>query len=139
VYKRQPYEVAPPNDHGGFATQGVFQRVLRTKITDVADGSSNSLMLGELSWVNDVSGTRYRAWTRGVHNSNATSCLKNVANAINSPGVGTFNDIAFGSHHSGGCNFALADGSVRFVQQSIDLNLYRSLASRNGGEPTAVP
>jgi prepilin-type processing-associated H-X9-DG protein len=36
--------------------------------------------------------------------------------------------------HSGGANFALGDGSVRFIQQSIDMAIYRALASRNGGE-----
>jgi prepilin-type processing-associated H-X9-DG protein len=36
----------------------------------------------------------------------------------------------FGSYHPGGCAFALADGSVQFVAQTIDINLYRQLGSR---------
>jgi len=41
---------------------------------------------------------------------------------------------AFGSLHSGGANFALADGSVRFVSDTIDAANYRRLCMRNDGE-----
>ena len=44
------------------------------------------------------------------------------------------NDLPFGSHHPGGCNFAHGDGSVRFVNDGIDVNLLLALGSRNGGE-----
>jgi prepilin-type N-terminal cleavage/methylation domain-containing protein/prepilin-type processing-associated H-X9-DG protein len=39
----------------------------------------------------------------------------------------------FGSAHPGGCNMAFADGSVQFVTQMIDINLYRRLGSRADG------
>jgi prepilin-type N-terminal cleavage/methylation domain-containing protein/prepilin-type processing-associated H-X9-DG protein len=38
------------------------------------------------------------------------------------------------SRHSGGVNLALADGSVRFVSNGVDLTLWRNLATRAGGE-----
>jgi prepilin-type N-terminal cleavage/methylation domain-containing protein/prepilin-type processing-associated H-X9-DG protein len=41
---------------------------------------------------------------------------------------------AFGSEHSGGANFARADGSVRFIQQRIQLELLRRFCVRNDGE-----
>jgi prepilin-type processing-associated H-X9-DG protein len=41
---------------------------------------------------------------------------------------------AFRSTHTGGCNFVLGDGSVKFIRQSIDMTTYRALGSRNGGE-----
>ncbi|TWT43268.1 DUF1559 domain-containing protein [Botrimarina hoheduenensis] len=46
----------------------------------------------------------------------------------------TFNNLPFGSFHPGGLNFGLVDGSVRFVQDDIDLDTYLALASRNGEE-----
>ncbi len=36
--------------------------------------------------------------------------------------------------HPGGVNFAFADGSVKFLKESIDINTYRALGTRNLGE-----
>jgi prepilin-type processing-associated H-X9-DG protein len=40
---------------------------------------------------------------------------------------------SFGSFHPGGCHFALADGGVKFVDETIDINLYRQLGQRADG------
>jgi prepilin-type processing-associated H-X9-DG protein len=47
---------------------------------------------------------------------------------------GAVMEVAFGSYHTGGATFALGDGSVRFVSETIDLGTYRGLGSRSGGE-----
>ena len=41
---------------------------------------------------------------------------------------------AYGSFHSGGANFCLADGSVRFLRDSTDWVILQSLTTRAGGE-----
>ena len=38
------------------------------------------------------------------------------------------------SHHNGGVNVLLGDGSVRFVRDSVNLATWRALGTRNGGE-----
>jgi prepilin-type processing-associated H-X9-DG protein len=38
------------------------------------------------------------------------------------------------SRHAGGTNLAFGDGSVRLVKNAIDMNIYRSLSTRAGGE-----
>ena len=46
--------------------------------------------------------------------------------------------IGFRSFHPGGANFLLCDGSVRFIEDNIDMVTYRALASREGGEVVSV-
>ncbi len=38
------------------------------------------------------------------------------------------------SRHPGGVNVAMADGSVRFVKDTVNLAAWRALGTRNGGE-----
>ena len=46
---------------------------------------------------------------------------------------------AFNSEHSGGGNFAIGDGSVRFITTSVAINLLQNMATMAGGEPDTVP
>lgn len=46
---------------------------------------------------------------------------------------------AFGSEHPGGVNFAMADGSCRFMSDRTALQVQRSLATRAGGEVVDAP
>ncbi|MCC6493070.1 MAG: DUF1559 domain-containing protein [Pirellulales bacterium] len=50
-----------------------------------------------------------------------------------------FNDFPFGSFHTGGANFVHGDGSVEFLQDSIDMTVLLAKASRNGEEPIGAP
>jgi prepilin-type processing-associated H-X9-DG protein len=45
-----------------------------------------------------------------------------------------FGQFGFHGLHPGGVNFAFADGSVKFLKESIDINAYRALGTRAGGE-----
>lgn len=127
---------------GPCCTQGAFGQLankLPTKNTMAAfeDGTSNTYLLGELSWNGYPN---YRAWTRGWYPDAARGMLlgasKNVTNPINS-NITRWNDGSFGSNHPGGAQFALGDGSVQFVSETIDMAVYRAMASRNGKEPVS--
>jgi prepilin-type processing-associated H-X9-DG protein len=45
----------------------------------------------------------------------------------------------WGSFHSGGLNFLLCDGAVRFLDQAVDVHLFADLGTIAGGEPAKVP
>jgi prepilin-type processing-associated H-X9-DG protein len=38
------------------------------------------------------------------------------------------------SRHPGGVNLTMADGSVRFVKNSVNIGSWRAIGTRNGGE-----
>ena len=50
----------------------------------------------------------------------------------------TYAAITAHSYHPGVVNSLLADGSVRSVSNSIELSVWRGLATRSGGEPTSL-
>lgn len=45
----------------------------------------------------------------------------------------------FRSAHSGGGHFLFADGSVQWINDNIDMDLYRGLSTMGGGEVTSLP
>jgi prepilin-type N-terminal cleavage/methylation domain-containing protein len=140
------YVVGNPGTNGSYATDGVLGRYVDTagSVTteffagtrDVTDGTSNTVMVAELSrQIPSGVSNHYRSWIRG--NNGGSGATKNVTNPINSTfynGSNNFNDISFGSNHTGGCHFTFADGAVRFLNENINMGLYRALASRKNSE-----
>jgi prepilin-type N-terminal cleavage/methylation domain-containing protein/prepilin-type processing-associated H-X9-DG protein len=133
------------HDGTQMATGGMFRpdqdadgKYGRLRLRDVLDGTSGTLMLAEMSWDSKF-GTRYRSWLRGGEAGDCYACgARNVTNAINSGIyanlIAQYNEVPMGSMHNGGANFCMGDGSTRFIEESISMNVYRSLASRDGGE-----
>ena len=54
-------------------------------------------------------------------------------------GSNNFNNISMGSEHPNGCQFVMADASVRFISQTVDLLIYQMSASMNGEEQVQLP
>ena len=120
------------NGDGGLGADGIMYVDRATKIRDIRDGTSNTLLLGEI-------GTGDRSnWPRGTcNNGTSLAACKNVVFSINTEyisGVTGFNNRAFFSYHPGGALFARADGSTTFLSENIDIHTYRAAASRAGGE-----
>ena len=113
------------------------------KISDIKDGTSNTLAVMELSWDDaDLAPSSFRSWVRGVSWNGDAAALKNVQNGMKTVrynGGSNFNSVSIGSNHTGGCNVGFADGRVRFIAGTINLNrILLPLASRRGVETITI-
>ena len=128
---------------GGHANTGILYPNSAVRIGDVRDGTSNTLMVGEIAWDTE----QFWPWTYGTSDGYVgVYSAKHVRHPINStksitgvPVPGNFNDGSFASMHPGGAQFVFADGSVEFLSETIDLALYRALATRACNEIAARP
>jgi prepilin-type processing-associated H-X9-DG protein len=128
----------------------MFQRDGTIRMARVTDGLSNTMMVAEMSWVSAPYGTRFRTWVRGgdeyagivAGRPSFVVSGRNVTNPINgifkANLIVPYNDMPFGSMHSGGMNVCMGDGSVRFLNQNISMSAYRAVASRDQGESDVV-
>ena len=138
-----PFESA--DSWGGFAVSGVLGRNSDVAFKDVTDGTSKTLLVGEMAFrfphpTAEIDGGGDGSnWLRGIafgtENPTGMSSCKNVVNAMNSIPDSVFNNLSFSSLHSAnGAMFAHCDASVRFLNDSIDLSVYKALASRDQDE-----
>lgn len=119
---------------GGECQQGILWQ-WGSKMRDINDGTSNTYLLGEISWIEM---DKWRPWLRAKYGDNRGTLYlisKNIEFPINSDNGAKWNAISFGSEHPGGAQFAMADGSCRFVSETIDWAVYLATASRDGREP----
>jgi prepilin-type processing-associated H-X9-DG protein len=74
---------------------------------------------------------------------NATGCQKSDRSAPGTKGNpttgGTHFSSNFRSDHPGGANFLFADGSVHFLNETIDMLTYQQLSTMAGGEIVVIP
>jgi prepilin-type processing-associated H-X9-DG protein len=126
---------------------GVFYLNSHTRIEDIYDGTSSTILVGEklleagdLGW---MSGTR--ATLRSTELPPNTNPARNfraippVDEGDDEPAAGPSLDPAlrvggYSSRHSGGANFIFGDGSVKFIKDSISPAVFHRLGHRADGE-----
>jgi prepilin-type N-terminal cleavage/methylation domain-containing protein/prepilin-type processing-associated H-X9-DG protein len=125
-------------DGCAFGNGVIWETNTPINILGVTDGSSNTFMIGEA-----LTGKDYQnAW---CHMDNAIATCAYAPNA-KSPVTGKdyppdqwWNRYAFTSGHINGVNFAMTDGSVQYITNSISLPVFRALATRAVGEVATLP
>jgi len=144
------YEVSgyPDTSNG---SPGVLLRNSRVRVTDIIDGSSNTLFVGERAWMwQGKVRSPMTTWVGAVTKAVIPQTL-NPALGYELEGVMVLTNsgtIAEGrvpnnsldhvedanSNHSVGVNFLFGDGSVRSIQNTISPAAWVGLTTRDGGE-----
>ncbi len=140
------------------SADGILYVNSSVQIVSVSDGTSNTVAVGERPCTGDL----YYGWGMApygtgagdgdtVLGANDTALASNFGDLTTNVGflqprinqaTNTTSEIDgahFWSFHIGGGNFALADGSVRYMTYSAASPVFRALATRNGGEVFAAP
>ncbi len=114
------------------AGSGMFSlRATGVAMRDVLDGTSNTLFVGETIRRTDSGGGEYATVFQWM---DPWSMISTV-NGINTPGYGTaYYNQSFASHHEGGAQFLLVDGSVRFISENLDLWTLSYLGTKGGND-----
>lgn len=149
------------NANGAVSGSGTMVMNEGIKFARITDGTANTLLLGEQGDFGYDSTTGAKnIWLNGTHGflmgtsqsgfvRSGTGRVERQFNltTINYPpngqdvtlaGVGTNNygpNMGIFSAHPGGCQVALADGSARFISETIEMYTLRLLATRDDGKP----
>jgi len=139
TYEHGPIDYASSNNNTGAndGTNGAMvYGYVGMSLTQIKDGTSNTLMFGEKrmdttnmgSYQGDDNEGYACAWDHDVaRTTNA------VPQADGKLGTGAGGNI-FGSSHSGGANYVMVDGSVRFINYSITLASFQALGTVGYGD-----
>jgi prepilin-type processing-associated H-X9-DG protein len=138
---------------------GIFSRNVMRKFSEITDGLSNTLMMGEFAFFDpnfDLCGplrtpatnTKIGNWgwvwfgaEGNVFKGTGVPINTRIRNCteFNDPLLYDNRIDSFGSLHAGGAQFTMGDGSVRFIAETIDPITYNALGTRQGGEVVTVP
>jgi prepilin-type processing-associated H-X9-DG protein len=108
---------------------GVFGEASSVTMEHITDGAGNAFLVGERSLTS--TGNAGAIWMRSINefgdgdNGSAVAGICDRSAMIND----FTNPDVFSSSHVGGAHFAMADGSVRFVNESIQAKVYERLTT----------
>jgi prepilin-type N-terminal cleavage/methylation domain-containing protein len=152
-YATSSYKAAGGSNSGDYGMMHKNSEGGGVRFRDVTDGLSNTIMVGESTYCSsDVSAssratvppTEFREWPVWIGSGGQSDESVRINGRYNSVingrvsfqrmALASNDDNAF-SYHTGGAQFCLGDGSVRFITENIDVRTYDFLHDKRDGQP----
>ena len=147
-----PLNPGTQNAHSNWADSGVIYPTSAVRLTDITDGTSNTLLVGETSSARGRTSPPaacsgwcgVQPWTWGYYYYSDTAGWlmidhKIVAWPIGYTGTFLVNETPYTSNHPEGVNAAFCDGSVRFLRKDMALTVLQAAATRTNNETLTLP
>jgi prepilin-type N-terminal cleavage/methylation domain-containing protein/prepilin-type processing-associated H-X9-DG protein len=123
---------------------GIIGYMSSTKIAAITDGTSNTMLFGEAAHgvLDPTTRPQWHQWNSGflgytlINTFYPLNPQRSIPNFSGLIGSGTVFLTSASSFHPGGANFAFADGSVRFLKNTI--NTWKRDAQAQDGSPAGV-
>jgi len=124
--------------------RGMFTPNTSARFNAVQDGTSNTIMTGELQRLTNTAAPEEQQTQDGWAVGGSATLFSTyeatpVSNGTKASGMNNFYFESPGSRHSGGANFGMADGSVHFFSESINRQTLQYLGSMADNQPVQVP
>jgi prepilin-type N-terminal cleavage/methylation domain-containing protein/prepilin-type processing-associated H-X9-DG protein len=118
--------------------RGVMGNANGCRISEITDGTSNTIMVGEITWGGPGS---YKgcdwAYSNLIDTGDGVNGSQTLPGGL-PPSQYLYWIIGPSSWHPGGCHFLLADGSVQFISENVSsgspTSVLYALTTRSGGE-----
>ncbi len=130
-----------------WCTNGIMKVQASASMRDIVDGSSNTMIFGEMSglignldyrsnyyggWSGITGAPPSGAWGTGVNAVRYSPNLKAVTGVGDNQTYTANNSLT--SAHTGGIHATMADGAVRFISDNVNIETLRRLAAMNDGQ-----
>ena len=121
-----------------FFINGILYNNSFLPVSKITDGTSKTFLMGENRYFNSTWCAWDSAAIERAGGSGDCWAAAQYSATVNQPNSGGNRTITFGSYHPRGLFFALADASVRFISEEIDITTYRYLGRRDDGQANSV-
>ncbi|HEX5102843.1 MAG TPA: DUF1559 domain-containing protein [Pirellulaceae bacterium] len=139
----------PNNGNGLDAGNGIICRngsnnpALWHELAFVTDGLSNTFAVGEAvpAWCTHTTwwGWNHSTATCGIPLNYKPPAVLNGTQTMEENAADYLNNYSFMSRHPNGAQFAMCDGAVKYITDSVDFTVYKRLATAAGNRAAQVP
>ncbi len=110
-----------------------MEPAMRIRLREVTDGMSKTIMLGETAAINRLKGDDKNAFVAWGNVPMTTMLPINLAHPTGCDSGNWGTGLGFKSKHDSGANFAFGDGTVKYMQDNLNMGVFQLMGHRSDG------